>query len=107
VKVSGIKTSDMVLGKGKKQGHMTGKDKQYFETISNAQKCSIWVPGRVDNLVGKKITVIFPKPSYYYKQPDDKIFTGDWEVYLVRDKIIGGYFMNELFIRRPAGETQK
>jgi hypothetical protein len=105
IEVSGVKNSELVLGKGQKQGHLAGKDQQYFEAISNAQRCSMWVPGRVDNLVGKKVTVVFPKPTYYAKE-SDRIFTGDWEVYLVRDKIIGGYFVNELFLRRPTGKTQ-
>jgi len=106
VTFSGVKTSDMVLGRGKKQGERLGKDRQYFSTLSNAQKCSIWVPGRNDNLVGKKVTAIFPKPSYYSKTSSDDLFTGDWEVQFVRDKIIGAYFMQELILRRPGGDNK-
>jgi len=102
--VSGSKvTEGMTDYRGKKQGTKTLKDKQYFETISNAQKCSIWVPGRVDNMIGRKIKTVFPKPSYYSGTDSDKLFTGEWEVYMVRDKIIGMYFMQELFLRRPGG----
>jgi hypothetical protein len=106
VKVSGIKNTDIVSTRGLKQGSQVGKNQQYFETLNNAQKCSIWVPGRVDNLVGKKVQVVFPKPTYYASD-SDKLFTGYWEVYLVRDKVMGSFYLNELFLRRPGGETQK
>ncbi len=104
-KVSGVEVGEKINDyRGKKQGTKSLKDKQYFETISNAQKCSIWAPGRVDNMVGRKIKAVFPKPSYYSGTENDKIFSGEWEVYMVRDKIIGMYFMQELFLRRPGGE---
>jgi hypothetical protein len=90
--------------RGSKQGQKTAKDQQYFETLSNLQKMSIWVPGRVDNMVGRKIKVILPKPSYYANTGNDDLFSGEWEVYGTRDKIIGMYFMQELYIRRPGGK---
>jgi len=105
--VSGVKMSEMAnIGRGSKQGSQIGGNQQYFNNLSNANKASIWVPGRVDNLIGKMIKAIFPKPTYYATQ-NDHLFTGDWEVYLVRDKIINGFFMNELFLRRPGGKEQK
>jgi hypothetical protein len=88
--------------RGSKQQTLLSKDKQYFNSINNAQRCSIWVPGMTSNLIGKKVTVVFPKPSYY--EGDDEIFTGEWEVFGVRDKIIGFYYMMELFLRRPGGK---
>jgi len=106
VKTSGVNPGELALSHGQKQGLKTGKDKQYFETISNAQKCSIWAPGRTDNMVGRKITAIFPKPTYYSGTDNDKIFSGEWEVYMVRDKIIGMYYMQELFLRRPGGSNK-
>jgi hypothetical protein len=107
IKTSGVNPGDLAkVTRGKKQGHKTANDKQYFETISNAQKCSIWAPGRTDNMVGRKIEVSFPKPSYYAGTDNDKIFSGEWEVYMVRDKIIGMYYMQELFLRRPGGSNK-
>ncbi len=85
--------------RGTKQGKLIGKDKQYFNTINNANKCRIWVPGVSSNLIGKKITVVFPKPTYY--DGEDEVFEGEWEVYAVRDKVIGFYYMMELFLRKP------
>ena len=105
-KTSGVNPGDLAKGKGSKQGRKTAQDQQYFETISKAQKCSIWAPGRTDNMVGRKIQVKFPKPSYYMGTDDDKIFSGEWEVYLVRDKVIGAYYMQELFLRRPGGTNK-
>jgi len=105
VKTSGINPGDLSkMSRGSKQGTKQINDEQYFEKLSNAQQMSIWVPGRTDNMVGKKIKAILPKPSYY--QGDDKIFSGEWEVYMVRDKIIGAYFMQELFLRRPGGSNK-
>jgi hypothetical protein len=101
-----VKNTDIISTRGLKQGDAIGKNQQYYETLNNAQKCSIWVPGRVDSLVGKKVQVVFPKPTYYASD-SDKLFTGDWEVYMVRDKIIGSYYLNELFLRRPGGKTKK
>jgi hypothetical protein len=99
-KTGKVKASDLVkMTRGSKQGKITAKDKQYFNTLNNAQKCSIWVPGSSSNLVGKKVKVVFPKPTYY--EGDDEIFAGEWEVYAVRDKVIGMYYMMELFLRRP------
>jgi hypothetical protein len=99
-KTSGVKSSTIVgATRGSKQGRITGQDKQYFNTLNSAQKCSIWVPGKSSNLIGKKIKVIFPKPTYY--EGDDELFSGTWEVYGVRDKVIGMYYMMELFLRRP------
>jgi len=104
-KTSGVAVGDLaILSRGKKTGQKEIKDQQYFEAISNAQKMSIWVPGRTDNMIGRKITVNLPKPSYYIG--DDKIFSGEWEVYMSRDKIIGAYFMQELFLRRPGGTNK-
>ena len=104
-KTSGVNVTDLTKQhRGQKQGSKSLNDKQYFEAISSAQKMSIWIPGRTDNMVGKKIKVILPKPTYY--DGDDKIFSGDWEVYLTRDKIIGAYYMQELFLRRPGGTNK-
>ncbi len=104
---SGVNVGEVAkIHRGTKQGSKMANEKQYFETLSNAQKCSIWVPGRTDNMVGRKITVIFPKPTYYSGTEDDKIFSGEWEVYGVRDKVIGMYFMQELLLRRPGGSNK-
>jgi hypothetical protein len=104
VEISGVKASELSsLGRGSKQGSKVAGDKQYFDTMSNAQKASIWVPGRVNNLIGKKIKVVFPKPTYYAKTQNDHIFSGEWEVEYVRDKIVGGYFLQEMFLKRPGG----
>jgi len=104
-KVAGQKVSKAVKAhKGSKQSKITGNDKQYFNVLNNAQKCSIWVPGKSSNMIGKKITVIFPKPTHYSTNGDDDMFTGIWEVYGVRDKVIGMYYMMELFLRRSNDE---
>lgn len=104
---SGVKVADLAnQGQGSKQGHKVANEQQYFNALSNAQKCSIWIPGRVDNMIGRKVTTIFPKPNYYAGTDDDKIFSGEWEVYMVRDKIIGMYYMQEMFLRRPGGSNK-
>jgi len=86
--------------RGIKQGVKPMQDKQYFNALNNLQGGTIWVPGQNSNLVGKKITVIFPKPNHY--KGDDSMFSGIFEVVAVRDKIIGWYFMQELMIRKSA-----
>jgi len=102
-----VKNEEVVKAhKGSKQGKTVAKDKQYFDVLNNAQKCSIWVPGRNMNIIGKKVTVVFPKPTYYNSTGNDEMFTGIWEVYGSRDKVIGMYYMMELFLRR-AGEDSK
>ncbi|RLD45389.1 MAG: hypothetical protein DRI86_05605, partial [Bacteroidetes bacterium] len=68
-----------------------------------AQKCSIWVPGLNWNRVGKKVKVLFPRPTYMDQSEYDEIFSGEWEIVAVRDKIIKQYFVQELFLRRPGG----
>ena len=106
--ISGVKASSLANAhRGSKQGSKIGGDQQYFSKLSNATKANIWVPGRVDNLVGKKIKANFPKPTYYADSGEDQLFSGDWEVYMVRDKIISGYYLNELFLRRPGGSVKK
>jgi len=105
-KSSGVNVGELATkGKGIKQGEKQINQKQYFETLSNAQKCSIWVPGRTDNMIGRKINASFPRPVYLGNE-DDKIFSGEWEVYAVRDKVIGAYFMQEMFLRRPGGTNK-
>ena len=77
------------------------EEKKYFNSLKGAQTMRIWVPGRNINRVGVKCEVNLPRPKFYSGNEYDKVFSGDWETYYVRDKIIGWYFMQELFLRRP------
>jgi len=97
-----VKISDISkITRGQKQAVAPNNNKQTFNTLNNVNKGSIWVPGRNGNMVGKKITVNLPNVNSYSKGSDE-MHTGEYEVYAVRDKIVGGgYFMQELFIRRP------
>lgn len=100
----GVNTSDSVFKKGNKQGTKHSPNlQQYYETLSNAQTCSIWVPGLNRNRIGFRVLVAFPRPSYLVSSEYDKTFTGDWEITAVRDKIIKQYFVQEIFLRRPGG----
>lgn len=106
-KVSAVKTEqagkskDQVASKGIKTGNKINESsQQYFNTLSNAQTCSIWVPGLNKNRIGFKSIVNFPKPSYLQANEHDPAFSGSWEITAVRDKIIRQYFVQELFLRR-------
>ena len=87
--------------RGAKHVVKTGKQKEYYNSLSNANKMSIWVPGRNINRVGTKVQVNMPRPKEYKSNEYDEVFSGEYEVELVRDKIIGWYFVQELFLRRP------
>ncbi len=101
---AGVPMVDSVKSRGNKQGvKHTETQHQYFTSLSNAQKCSIWVPGLNANRVGKKVTVKFPRPNYLKQNQYDNVFSGYWEVYAVRDKIIKQYFIQEIFLRRTGG----
>lgn len=90
-----------IAGKGTKTGVKNNSNlQQYFNTLSNAQTCSIWVPGLNKNRIGFKSRVNFPRPSYLASDSYDLTFSGEWEVTAVRDKIIKQYFIQELFLRR-------
>ncbi len=102
--VAGTSQSDMIKTKGKKQSTIsTGEIQQYYSAISNAQNCSIWVPGLNKNRIGFRVIVNFPRPQYLQQDKYDSTFSGEWEVFAVRDKIIKQYFIQELFLRRPGG----
>lgn len=92
-----------VVNKGTKSGAKNNANlQQYFNTLSNAQTCSIWVPGINNNKIGFKPIVNFPRPSYLAQEDYDEVFSGRWEVTAVRDKIIKQYFLQELFLRKVA-----
>ncbi len=100
-----VKQSNNTHHRGSKQGIKTNQVMhQYFTSLSNAQQCSIWVPGINSNRVGKKVIVNFPRPSYLVQDEYDEIFSGYWEVTAVRDKIIKQYFVQELYLRRVGGK---
>ena len=93
-----VKTS---ASKGTKSGSKNNANmQQYFNKLSNAQTCSIWVPGLNKNRIGFKSIVNFPKPTYFLSDEHDQVFSGKWEIVAVRDKIIKQYFVQELFLRR-------
>ena len=101
----GVNQSDNIHIRGNKQSVKNNQLlHQYFSVLSNAQKCSIWVPGLHVNRVGKKVRVNFPRPSYLKQDEYDEIFSGYWEVLGVRDKLIRQYFVQELLLRRPGGK---
>ena len=90
-----------VHSRGTKTGvKNTAKMQQYFTVLSNAQTCSIWVPGMNINRIGYKSIVNFPKPSYVTGDEHDDVYSGMWEITAVRDKIIKQFFVQELFLRR-------
>ena len=98
------KRSDFAIQKinGVKQGLKSNPNlQQYYTVLSNAEKCSIWIPGLNTNRIGFKVKVSFPRPKYLNNHSYDNTFSGEWEVYAVRDKIIKQYFVQELFLRRP------
>ena len=97
----GVMNSKMIASRGEKQGNRSNTELQYFSALSKASECSIWVPGRNINRVGMTVEVNFPRPKFYKNSEYDTQFSGDWEVTYARDKIIGQYFVQELFLRRP------
>jgi len=101
-KDSGVKKSDLTKHvRGIKQSTGPAGTQQNYANLNNAQKGSIWVAGQNANYVGKKIKVNLPTAESYSKGSDD-VASGEYEIYAVRDKIIsGGYFTQELFLRRP------
>ena len=74
---------------------------EFYNALKGASKMKIWVPGRNINRIGVKCEVELPRPKFYLQSEYDKVFSGEWETYHVRDKIIGWYFVQELFLRRP------
>ena len=103
--VKGHKQSDNIHTRGQKTGIKNNEMlHQYYTTLSNAQKCSIWVPGLNWNRVAKRVRVDFPRPQYLKQDQYDQVFSGYWEIYAVRDKIISQYFVQELFLRRTGGK---
>jgi len=98
--------SDMIVKRGTKRASKKNINmQQYYTSLSNAQKCSIWVPGVNRNRIGFRVQVAFPRPQYMQGDSYDNVFSGEWEVVAVRDKIIKQYFVQELFLRRPGGAT--
>ena len=98
--------SDMIVKRGIKRASKKNINmQQYYTSLSNAQKCSIWVPGVNRNRIGFRVQVAFPRPQYMQGDSYDNVFSGEWEVVAVRDKIIKQYFVQELFLRRPGGAT--
>lgn len=99
--LAGTSIKDNVTYQGQKLANVqTPGSGEYFKAIESAQKASIWVPGMNYDRVGKKIIVNFPKPTYVNNDEYDEVLSGEWEIYLVRDKIIKEFFIQELFIRR-------
>jgi len=97
--------TDLVNYRGEKlKSSETKNTKEYFNKIAGVQKASIWVPGLSIDRIGKKVTVHFPTPPSINTSDYDEILSGEWEVYMVRDKIIKEFFVQELFIRR-AGQN--
>ena len=99
--VKGVKVSKAVHQVGTKLMMKPNEEKKYFNSLKGAQKMTIWVPGRNINRIGVKCEVNLPRPKFYSGNEYDKVFSGEWETYYVRDKIIGWYFMQEIFLRRP------
>jgi len=97
----GTKVSETIHQQGTKLLVKPNEEKKYFNSLKDAQQMSIWVPGRNINRVGVKCEVNLPRPKFYAANEYDKVFSGEWETYYVRDKIIGWYFMQEIFLRRP------
>lgn len=96
-----VKQKEGIAGKGDKSGSKNNANLyQYYNKLSNAQTCSIWVPGLNRNRIGFRNIVNFPRPSYLASDQYDDTFSGEWEVTAVRDKIIKQYFIQELFLRR-------
>ena len=93
-----------VTSRGTKQTANPGDYKKIYSAISNAQSMSIWIPGRNINRVGMTVDVNFPRPIQYKNTEYDKEFSGSWEVVNVRDKVIGYYYVQELFLRRPGSK---
>lgn len=103
--VAGTDQSKMIKSRGTKQSTVSsGELQQYFTAVSGAQTCSIWVPGLNKNRIGFRVIVNFPRPQYLQQDIYDSTFSGEWEVYAVRDKIIKQFFVQELFLRRPGGK---
>jgi len=97
----GTKVSEGIHQVGTKLIMKPNEEKKYFNSLKDAQTMRIWVPGRNINRVGVKCEVNLPRPKFYSGVEYDKVFSGEWETYYVRDKIIGWYFMQEIFLRRP------
>ena len=97
----GVKTSEGIATRGAKQKTRSHTEREYFSSLSKANEAQIWVPGRNLNRIGMTVEVNFPRPKYYDSSEYDKEFSADWEVVAVRDKIIGWYFVQEIFLRRP------
>ena len=97
----GKKVDEVIPQNGKKEVLKSNEQAEYYNALKGAQKLKIWVPGRNINRVGVKCEVNLPRPKFYTQDKFDAVFSGEWECYYVRDKIIGWYFMQELFLRRP------
>jgi hypothetical protein len=71
------KQSDMIVKKGTKRSSKKNMNlQQYYTTLSNAQKCSIWVPGVNRNRIGFRVQVSFPRPQYMQGDSYDNVFSG-------------------------------
>jgi len=97
----GTPVDEAVISQGSKLILKPNDQTKYFNALKDAQHLRIWVPGRNINRIGVKCEVNLPRPKFYTQSSYDPVFSGEWETYFVRDKIIGWYFMQELFLRRP------
>ncbi len=61
----------------------------------------IWVPALPNRIVGRKVTVNFPKPTYGDQSDIDDAISGEFEIVKLREKIIKEYAVQELHLARP------
>ncbi len=100
-KIGGVQTKDRQPLSGQKQKTSLNKNEEDVScSLKDLQKMSVWVPGWNGNRLNKKVKIELPRPTEYDQNVDDPNFTGDWVVNKVRDKIIGSYFIQELFVSR-------
>ena len=69
-------------------------------SIGNLQKMSIWVPGWNGNRMLMTVKVELPRPITTEQSENSEVASGEWVVEGVRDKIISGYFIQELFLTK-------
>ncbi len=72
----------------------SGKELRYLQTMS------MWVPGINRNWMNMKISNEIPNPKNKMQNDMNTQYSGKWIVDKVRDKIINGYFIQQLFLRR-------
>ena len=93
------------IGTRQSNSKTTSHQATITKSINELQKMNIWIPGWAGNRIGRKITVQYPRPAHFNQDDTDELYSGEWVVNKVRDKIINFYYVQELSLTR-AGDSK-